>query len=148
GKANALAFTPDGKTLISAGDDTTLLFWDVAAVTARDRSAERLAPKEWDALWADLCGPDAARAHRAIGRLSAAPSATVPALKKWLRPTPAADGARLAKLVRDLDADEFAVREKASRELRLLGDLARAALERERGRADLPLELRRRLDGL
>jgi RNA polymerase sigma factor (sigma-70 family) len=148
GKANALAFTPDGKTLISAGDDTTVLFWDVTAVTARDRPAERLRPKDLDALWADLCGPDAAKAHRAMARLSAAPSATVPALKKWLRPTTAADAARLAKLLRDLDSDEFAVREKASRELEWLGDTARATLERERGGAALSLELRRRLDRL
>ncbi len=148
GKANALAFTPDGKTLISAGDDTTVMFWDVADVTRRKRPLVRLTAKELDALWADLAGEDAARAHRAVARLSAAPGVTVPALKARLRPVPAADPAGVANLLRGLDADEFAAREKATRELRQLGELAREALERERRRADHSLELRRRLDDL
>jgi RNA polymerase sigma factor (sigma-70 family) len=148
GKANALAFTPDGKTLISAGDDTTVMFWDVAGVTRRKRPVERPTAKEWDALWADLAGEDAAKAHRAVARLSAAPAMTVPALKARLRPVLAADPTRMASFLRGLDSDEFAAREKATRELRQLGELAREALERERRRADLSPELRRRLDDL
>jgi RNA polymerase sigma factor (sigma-70 family) len=148
GKANALAFTPDGKTLLSAGDDTTVLFWDVAAVTRRARPAGGLTGKERDALWADLAGDDAARAHRAIARLSAAPGVFLPILKGRLHPVPVAEGARVAKLLSSLDADAFQAREQASRELREIGEAARSALERERRRPDLSPELRRRLDDL
>jgi hypothetical protein len=35
GKANSLAFTVNDDRLVSAGDDSTLLFWDVAAETHR-----------------------------------------------------------------------------------------------------------------
>jgi hypothetical protein len=148
GKVNALAFTPDGRTLISGGDDTTLLFWDVAGVTRRKRPEVRLGAKEWDTLWTDLSGPDAGKAHRAIARLSAAPAETVPALKGQLRPAPAEDARRLPKLLADLDADEFEVRDKATHELERLGAAARASLDHERGRPGLSPENRRRLDGL
>lgn len=148
GKAGGLAFTPGGRTLISAGDDTTVLFWDVADVTRRKRPVVRLTAKEWDALWADLAGEDARKAHRAAARLSAAPGVTVAALKGRLRPFPTADGTRVAKLLLELDADEFSVREKASRELESRGETAHAAVERARAAANLSPELRRRLDHL
>jgi hypothetical protein len=104
--------------------------------------------KEWEALWADLAGQDAARAHRAVARLSAAPGVSAGALQKRLRPAPEAETARVAELLKELDADEFAVREEASRRLRELGEAARGALGRERGRAGLSLEVRSRLDSL
>jgi RNA polymerase sigma factor (sigma-70 family) len=147
GKVQALAFTPDGKTLVSGGADTTLLFWDVASVGGGRRPAARLGPREGDELWADLCGADAAQAHRAVARLSAAPDA-VAALEGRLRPAPSPDAALLARLLHDLDADEYAARERASRELGRLGEAAKPALERERGRAGLSPERRRRLDAL
>ncbi len=148
GKANALAFTPDGATLISGGDDTTVLFWDVAEVTRRARPAESLAPGEWAALWADLAGSDAVKAHRAMARLTASSRATLTEFKERLRPSPVVEAARLAALLRDLDADEFAVREKAENELARIDDAARAALERERDQEGNSAERRRRLDSL
>jgi hypothetical protein len=148
GTVSALAFTPDGQLLLSAGDDTTVLFWDVAAVTRRGRPVERLTAKQAETLWADLAGEDAAGAHRAMARLSAAPEVSVPALRERLRPVPAVDADRLAKRMAELDADEFAIREQASQELVRMGEAVRAALERERRRAELSPERRRRLDDL
>ena len=148
GWVHALAFTPDGATLISGGADTTVLFWDVAAVTGRGRERTHLTAGQWEPLWADLAAADAAVAHRAMARLAAAPEVTLPALKQRLRLAPAADADRLARLLRDLDAEEFAAREQATRELRWLGEEARPMLERERDRPGTAPEARRRLDGL
>jgi RNA polymerase sigma factor (sigma-70 family) len=132
GGVSALAFTPDGRALISGGDDTTLLFWDVFELTHRPRAAGRLTPTEWDALWADLARSDAGKAHEALARLAAAPAVTVPALRERLRPAPVPDAARLTQLVRDLGAEEFATRERASEELARLGGAAEPALKRAR----------------
>jgi RNA polymerase sigma factor (sigma-70 family) len=132
GGVSALAFTPDGRALISGGDDTTLLFWDVLELTQRSRAAVHLTPTEWDALWATLAGSDAGKSHAALAQLVAAPEATVLALRKRLRPAPAPDAARLAQLVRELGAEEFATRERASEELARLGELAEPALKRAR----------------
>ncbi len=55
GKANSLVFSADGKTLVSTGDDTTMLFYDVAEVTQRPPSkATPLSADECESLWADL----------------------------------------------------------------------------------------------
>src|SRR5262249_50375960 len=70
GEVGGLAFTPDGKALISGSADSTGLVWEVAppAPRAREQGAERLAE-----LWAGLTGADAARAFRAAAELEASP---------------------------------------------------------------------------
>jgi hypothetical protein len=148
GKANALAFSPDGKTLISAGDDTTVLFWNIAAISGRKRQEQVLAAKDWDELWEDLAGADGIKAHQAVARLTASPQTTISALKEQLRPAPAVEAARVGRLIRDLDADDFAVRQKAAEELERLGEAVQPALEEERERPGASAELRRQTDSL
>src|SRR5262249_29831876 len=94
-----------------------------------------------------LIGKDAVAAYRAGWTLAAAPELAVPFLKKRLRPSPANVDfdKRVAMLIADLDDKRFAVRDKASAELRKLGSRVRAALE-----AALPTkpseEARRRIE--
>jgi hypothetical protein len=66
--------------------------------------------------------------------LTASPDQTVTLLKSKLQPAPApAEREHVARLVADLDSDDFAVREKAAQELVKLGDgiesVLRQALE-------------------
>jgi RNA polymerase sigma factor (sigma-70 family) len=130
GGVNAVAFAPDGKTVLSAGDDTTALVWNVADLRPEDRPRTAdLRPAELEAFWTDLAGEDVAKAHRAVWALAATARQSVPFLKDRLRPTVPADPERIARLVRDLDRDRFAVREKATAELEKLGEAARPALQ-------------------
>jgi hypothetical protein len=145
GRANALAFTPDGKMLISGGEDTTILFWDVAAVTHRRRPDVRLTAAEWESSWADLANVDAVAAHKALARLTAAPG-TVALLRDRVRPSPRLDAKRLEQLLPNLDNEEFSVREQASKEIEKTGDAALPAIERALARQDASVEMRRRLE--
>jgi hypothetical protein len=120
GRVLAMTFAHDGRTLISGGEDTTALVWDVAGRLAK---VEPPTPQDFEAL----AGADAARADVAVRRLAAAPVRTIPRLAKSLVPVAAIDEKRLQQLIADLDADEFATREAASANLEKLGEAVGAA---------------------
>jgi RNA polymerase sigma factor (sigma-70 family) len=124
---NALAFSPDGRFLAGGCLDTSVLVWDLRASPdgGKPLSAEAL-----NALWADLASEDAPRAYAAVSKMVASPAQAVPFLKASLAPVARADEAKLARLVADLDSDDFATREKASRELEKLGGAAAGALRK------------------
>jgi dipeptidyl aminopeptidase/acylaminoacyl peptidase len=131
GTVAALAFSPDGKVLASGSYDETILFWDPWSMIARPKPAtDKLAVDRLNNLWSDLKHDDAARAYQAIHILSTHPAESVPFLRKSLFPGPAPDPLVVARLIADLDNEEFAVREKASTELARLGLPAGSALQR------------------
>jgi hypothetical protein len=104
-------------------------------------------PAEAEALWAALAGADAARAHQAVASLAAAPEVALSLLQGRLRPAPPPDVARIRRLIGDLDATKFSVRDAA---LRALGELREEAgpLVREALARQPSLEVRRRLQSL
>lgn len=120
-------FSPDGRTMLTGGEDTTILIWDLAR--RNEPQPARLAPADLDALWRDLGGDDAERADLAIGTLVARADQSGPFLNKHLAPISAADPTRLNALIADLDNGMFAVREKAAKELEKFRDLATPALK-------------------
>jgi hypothetical protein len=95
-----------------------------AAPKADEKAAAKL-----EALWADLMSNDEARAARATLMLAAKPDETLPFLRERLRPVKV-DAAAIAKLVKQLDSEDFETREAASRELEYLGKFAKTILEK------------------
>jgi RNA polymerase sigma factor (sigma-70 family) len=148
GRVLSLSFSADGKKLISGSADTTALVWDLTGkLAAGDEWAKPLTAKRIEAVWSHLAEDDAARAYQIIRRLSAAPREPVAFLREKLKPVAAVDVKRVAQLIADLDAEDFAVRERATQELETLGEAAadacRKALE-----AASSAESRRRLERL
>jgi RNA polymerase sigma factor (sigma-70 family) len=139
-----VAFDRDSRRLISASRDSTALIWDVFSGWG---SAKDLTDSALDACWSDLAGLEAARAYRAIATMSSARQRAVVFLRRRLHPPPPPDPQRLTGLITDLDSPTFAVREKASREIDRLGELAQPAIRRELARTT-SLEVRRRLQRL
>jgi WD40 repeat protein len=137
-----VAFAPDGRRLASGGGDHTALIWDLTGGAAK----MPLTAKQREALWQQLAGSNAAEAYRAIWALSA-DAESVAFLQERLRPTAPADPKRVARLIADLDSDDFAERQQAAQELAKLHELAAPALRRALdGKGTL--ELRRRVEQL
>ncbi len=122
------AFSPDGKTLAAEGYNTTVLIWQLPEVYSGGPLTAKLDAKELQSLWDGLAKDDAAKAYKAVGTLILGGKEAVPFLHEQLQPAPNAQ--RVARLLADLDSDEFAVREKASNDLEQLGDQAESALRK------------------
>src|SRR5262249_37040111 len=106
-----LAFSPDGTRLLSAGPDGSALIWDLTG-RHNPKAATNL-----DSCWTDLAREDAAAAYKAIRALIASPAEAVAFLKQHLQPVAAVDAKQLARLIADLDSEQFAQREAATKEL-------------------------------
>jgi dipeptidyl aminopeptidase/acylaminoacyl peptidase len=142
-----IGISPDGRTVASGSADGEVLLWDVTGLaTGRFRRAEPLSAAELEALWGELQSGDGARAYRAVCALAASPRQAVPFLKERLRPATVGT-AQVGRLLADLDADDFAVREQATRDLAGLGKLAEPALRRALTDA-ASAEVRKRVEGL
>jgi RNA polymerase sigma factor (sigma-70 family) len=143
-EVRALAFTPDGKGLVSGSADSTALVWKVTRPAAK---VQELGAKRLAELWVELADPDAGKAFRAAAELGASPKGAAALLAKHVKPVPAPDAKQVARWVADLDADSFEARKKAAGELARLGELAQPALQ-EALKKKPSLELRRRAEEL
>lgn len=144
----SLAFSADGKMLISGSDDTTALVWDLTGrLTMGSKFGAALSAADLESHWKTLAGEDAPAAFRAIQTLAADPVRSIPDLRKRLHPVAIVEDKRLRQWIADLDNDQLAVREKATSELEKVGAAALHAMQK--ALADKPsLETRRRLEPL
>jgi dipeptidyl aminopeptidase/acylaminoacyl peptidase len=145
GPVTAVSFSPDGWNLVSGSEDTTLLVWDVTGRLdgGRHRPAD-LTTEDLKKLWIDLAGTEGPEAHRAVWSLAAAPVQAVPFLEARVRSFLGTDARQIERLIADLDADDFLVRQRASADLEKLADVAGVALHRAQDETSSP-EVRRRI---
>jgi hypothetical protein len=128
GTVGALTFTADGKSLATGSADGTALVWDVTA--ARKQIPAAAWPADGVSPWDDLASQDAGVAHRAVWALADNPGKAEALLKARVKAGAGVTDRQIANLIADLDADDFPVREAASKKLALLGPVAVPALEK------------------
>jgi RNA polymerase sigma factor (sigma-70 family) len=115
GWATNVGFSPDGRSALSSSLDKTALLWDLRPSGSPARS-------DHDSLWEDLASDDAAKAYRAVWQLADEPKRAAPLLRaKLISECQLPDETRVRRLVAELDAETFAEREKATKELLALG---------------------------
>jgi WD40 repeat protein len=143
GRAQCLAVAPDGQIAATGHVDGTALLWDLSSVW---KAVPAPRPARTEDCWTALAGGDAHAAYEAIDALAVTPGPALALLRPRLQPVPVSS-AWLRQRIADLDSDEFATREAASRALEKVGEVAetelRRALAREPG-----LEHRTRLERL
>ncbi len=125
-EVNQLVFSPNTRSLASKSRDATILLWDIVSL---GQGTEQLRRQELEQLWIDLAG-EAPVAYRAMCSLVGAGQQSVAFLMQRLRPIVSPiDSKELARLIANLDDDQFAVREEAARGLEKLGRFAEPALK-------------------
>jgi hypothetical protein len=142
-----LAFSPDGKTLASGGGDFAVHLWDVTMFRKNSATSSlALTETELQNRWTFLAGDDAERAYHAIVSLGQSPREALPFLRDRLQGSEA-EFKRIARLIADLDANDYETREAATLALTRLGNSAEAALKGALER-NPPLEVVRRIESL
>jgi WD40 repeat protein len=124
GAVRTLAFSSDSRLLASAGDDPTILVWDLRGPSQGEAADNKTMQENWDALLDD----NSSRAYAAMWALQNDPKHSVAFLAKHLEPVPVVPRKRLGDLIGLLDSEAFDDREQGSAALAELGDSARAAL--------------------
>lgn len=146
----AVKFAPDGNRLISVGGmerraPGEARVWSLLDAPRRAKG-KPLSAQEQQGLWSALASADAAQAYTAIATLADCPSA-VELLQAHVKPVASADNKQVARLIADLESQQFAIRERASRELAELADRIAPTL-RKALKAAPGLETRVRLEQL
>ena len=145
GTVTSLAFTPDGRTLASGGWDSTIVMWDVTSRPRKNGLKHiTLAERELDDLWSALAG-DAGTAEEALWSFVRVPEQAIAYLQGRLRFSKRALGEQTAKLIADLDNEQFRVRQQAIKGLDELGEAAEGAAHKAL-EGNPTLEARRRLE--
>jgi WD40 repeat protein len=126
----ALSFSPDGRTLASSTHgDYAILLWDL---TGRYKTARPAQPKltshDLSLLWIDLARQEASVAYRAIWKMVAGHDQSVPFLRKHLQTVSSVDPKRILTLLKDLEHDSFPRRQRATKELKDIRELAEPIL--------------------
>jgi hypothetical protein len=103
----------------------------IDATSLRGGKRGELAVGELDRLWGDLAASDAAKVYLAFWSLAASPKEAVPFLRKKVAGNVAGvDVKQFARWARELDDDDFGVRERATQELGKHVEAAAPLLER------------------
>jgi WD40 repeat protein len=145
GRVTQAAFAPGGAILATAGEDTTILLWELPPGRGEKPTAVR--PEVLASAWEDLADPDAANAYRAMASFRGAGSQAVAFLRGYLRPEQMPAEKQIDRWLKDLDHADFPVREVASSQLRKHVDVVAPALRKALA-DNPPLEVHRRLSQL
>lgn len=136
----ALAFSPNGTKLVSAGVDMRPIVWDLAP----QMKGVKPTTEELKLGWSQLAGQDARAAYRAGWTFARNPELALPLLRDDLKPLPVPDLAALPRLIADLDADTYEVRQSAFTALSAFRPFADDALLKALAKP-LSLEFKRRV---
>jgi RNA polymerase sigma factor (sigma-70 family) len=140
---HSLLWSKDRRSLFSSLRDDTVVQWDLSP--SNERFPNEIPKEETENLWKQLDSSDPKIGYRAYWRFLQAKN-TVSILQQYLKPTSAdEDDKQITQWIRDLDNNQFSIREKATQGLQELGSRSVPALEQARRTSD-SAEMIQRID--
>jgi hypothetical protein len=134
GPVRCVAFSPDGKKLVSGSDDTTVLVWDVREFQT-PLEATKPSPEGLTRLWGLLKGWDKETdPYKAAWSLAGAGDTAVAFLAERLSQVSSADPDRVKRWLAEINDDKFEVRSAATAELLKRGEVVEGALREALGK--------------
>ena len=100
-----------------------------------------------EALWGDLAGTDASKAHQGVHKLAAGAKQAMPFLVKRLKPAVRVDPKKIDGWLADLESEKFSVRQAATANLVKAGEQSVPPLKKLLASGP-PLETRKRAEAL
>jgi hypothetical protein len=113
----------------------------------RENTRAASSPKDLVEYWEELRSDDAGKAYEGIWKLASIPAESIPLLKSRLRPVSIPDRRAISQWIRDLDSEDFRLRENAARELEKMAELAEPGLA-DAAQKSPSLEVRRHCNQL
>src|SRR5262249_26387000 len=102
----SFAFSPDGQRLATGGWSGQVYVWQMPP-----RDVPPPPQPQRESLWRDLASTDASTGQRAVRLLTAGGDDVVAMLRNRLAPVPRLEAAKVARLLAELDVDDFDRRE-------------------------------------
>ena len=151
GVITVLGFAQKSPRLISGSTDRTALLWNTAGSLVSQLELPKFDDDVLGRLWGDLSSAAPSRAYLAIGTLAAAEEQSFPFLYRQMEGLliPSKNN-RIEQLLKDLDDDDSIIRQRATRELRQLRQVAQPLLLKvlkQTKSAEVRLRLRYILNG-
>jgi WD40 repeat protein len=155
----ALAFSPDGRLLATASNNTVIYLWDITGIRSATPVQDRLfRPEELRFLWDELGSGKvldstildanySSRANKALWTLVDAKIQAVPFLREHLKAKPPVDRKRVTQLINSLDHDDNDIREQATEGLAAFAELAEPEIRMKLTQTLAP-DIRKRLNGV
>ena len=129
GPVSAVAVSPDGTRIVSGSFDRTVLVWDLRSAAGSVPPPPPLDEQALEAAWESLASEDPSVAYPVMGRLRAEGGRAVDYLPRRIEAILVpVEARRVRALIRELDHDDFRVRNRATRELKQLVEIARPLL--------------------
>jgi len=121
---SCLAFSPDGKQLVTGLQDATALVGGVPAAALDARFAVEAIPSgKIEAVWSDLGSAEAKRGQDAVLRLVRDPAQALDVAERQLHPVESPKAEEVLSLIEGLAEDDFKERELASEKLAAYGEV-------------------------
>lgn len=124
------AFSPDSKSIATAGYDGTVLIWNLSSKVQKLTPPVVRSSQEAQQAWEALKKPDSKTAYQAMNVLTLTPNFTVQKAKEELHAVTGLTQGQLAQLLGDLDSPQFNLREQATKELKEGEDQVIPALQK------------------